>query len=108
ITVRETAPATAAAAASTAPRAASASARQRQRPASQGREALAGAFKKAVTEPGVGDSASRSAPAPVSLDAEWYLSRDGEQEGPFSLEDARQWVRGKRASDDLYVWSEGY
>ena len=73
-----------------------------------GQEALAGAFKKSVTEehPPAGQSGS-SAP-PVSLEAEWYLSKDGEQEGPFSLQEARTWVQEKSSDDELHCWSEGY
>ncbi len=78
-----------------------------------GQEALAGAFKKSVTEgnsaPGhVAPGQSGSSEPPVSLAAEWYVSIDGEQEGPFSLEQARTWVQDKPADAELHCWSEGY
>ena len=73
-----------------------------------GQKALAGAFKKSVTEPAIDPGHSGSSAPPVSLEAEWYLSIDGDQEGPFSLEEARAWVQAKAADDELHCWSEGY
>jgi predicted Zn finger-like uncharacterized protein len=48
------------------------------------------------------------APAPPQLDEEWYLSFDGEQFGPLSLTEARQWVKARSPADVLYCWSEGF
>lgn len=73
-----------------------------------GQKALAGAFKKSVTENSAPAGQSGSSAPPVSLEAEWYLSIDGEQEGPFSLKEARVWVQEKSADDELHCWSEGY
>ncbi len=73
-----------------------------------GQEALAGAFKKSVTEDNAPAGQSGSSAPPVSLEAEWYLSKDGEQEGPFSLHEARVWVQEKSVDDELHCWSEGY
>lgn len=46
--------------------------------------------------------------APESLEAEWYVSEDGEQEGPFELPEARVWVGSKSTDAELYCWSEGF
>ncbi len=74
-----------------------------------GQKALAGAFKQSVTEANtITPGGSGSSAPPVSLEAEWYVSVDGHQEGPFSLQEARAWVQGKTPDDELYCWSEGY
>jgi hypothetical protein len=44
----------------------------------------------------------------VAPEAEWFVSIDGEQSGPFSLAQAQQWVRVKAADEELYCWSEGF
>ncbi len=72
-----------------------------------GQQALAGAFRESVTGPAADPGRSGASAPPVSLEAEWYLSKDGEQEGPFDLQAARAWVQEK-AVDELYCWSEGY
>lgn len=59
--------------------------------------ALASAFAAQMT----------AAPPPV-LEAEWYVSIDGEQHGPYSLAEAQRWVGDKPASAELYCWSEGF
>jgi hypothetical protein len=46
--------------------------------------------------------------APVTLEAEWYLAVDGNQEGPFTLDDARAWVGSKGSDAEIHCWSEGY
>ncbi len=73
-----------------------------------GQQALAGAFRESVTGPAAEAGGSGASAPPVSLEAEWYLSKDGEQEGPFDLQLARGWVQEKSADDELYCWSEGY
>ncbi|HET7501099.1 MAG TPA: GYF domain-containing protein [Kofleriaceae bacterium] len=45
---------------------------------------------------------------PPALEEEWYVSIDGEQEGPFSLADAQTWVASKPEGADLHCWSEGF
>jgi predicted Zn finger-like uncharacterized protein len=45
---------------------------------------------------------------PAALEEEWYVSDDGEQEGPFSLTEAQAWVGAKSVSADLHCWSEGF
>jgi predicted Zn finger-like uncharacterized protein len=80
----------------------------RARKTTAGQQALAGAFKKAVNDPDSSAANMRAVSSPVSLEAEWYLSKDGAQEGPFNLEEARSWVSSKKPEDELYCWSEGY
>jgi predicted Zn finger-like uncharacterized protein len=53
-------------------------------------------------------AAQMTAPPPPVLEAEWYVSIDGEQHGPYSLADAQRWVSEKPASAELYCWSEGF
>ena len=70
--------------------------------------ALQGAFAQALRrqpEPGPADSVSN---APATLDAEWYVSEDGEQFGPYELRQAQDWVGSRRNDDELYCWSEGF
>jgi predicted Zn finger-like uncharacterized protein len=70
--------------------------------------ALQGAFAQALRkqpEPGPADSVSN---APATLDAEWYVSEDGEQYGPYELRQAQDWVSSRRMDDELYCWSEGF
>jgi len=70
--------------------------------------ALQGAFAQALrrpAEPGPADSVSS---APATLDAEWYVSEDGEQFGPYELRQAQDWVGSRRPDDELYCWSEGF
>ena len=70
--------------------------------------ALQGAFAQALRrqpEPSAADSVSN---APATLDAEWYVSEDGEQYGPYELRQAQDWVSSRRMDDELYCWSEGF
>ncbi len=86
---------------------AKAKAGQAQKP-SAGQAALAGALRQAVNEPESSSANMRAQSSPVSLEAEWYLSKDGQQEGPFSMDAAHAWVANKSPDDDLYCWSEGF
>ena len=45
---------------------------------------------------------------PAALEEEWYVSDDGEQEGPYSLTEAQAWVAAKGHDADLHCWSEGF
>ncbi|HEX5059923.1 MAG TPA: GYF domain-containing protein [Kofleriaceae bacterium] len=58
--------------------------------------ALGAAFASQMTKP------------PPALEEEWYVSMDGNQEGPFSLPDAQRWVTGKPFDAELHCWSEGF
>lgn len=58
--------------------------------------ALGAAFASAMTRP------------PPALEEEWYVSNDGDQEGPYSLADAQRWISGKPFDADLHCWSEGF
>ncbi len=62
-----------------------------------GNGALGAAFASALTTK-----------PPAALEEEWYLSDDGEQEGPFSLTEAQAWVGAKGIDADLHCWSEGF
>lgn len=69
-------------------------------PASPASEAPAGAlgaaFASAMTKP------------PPALEEEWYVSIDGDQEGPYSLAEAQRWISSKAFDADLHCWSEGF
>jgi predicted Zn finger-like uncharacterized protein len=52
--------------------------------------------------------ASAMAKPPPALEEEWYVSIDGEQEGPFSLAEAQHWVTQKPFDAELHCWSEGF
>src|SRR5690606_7660599 len=43
-------------------------------------------------------------PPPASLHEEWYVSIDGNQEGPFLLPEAQAWVAAKSPDDELHCW----
>ena len=58
--------------------------------------ALGAAFASAMTRP------------PPALEEEWYVSIDGDQEGPFSLAEAQRWITAKTFDADLHCWSEGF
>jgi predicted Zn finger-like uncharacterized protein len=45
---------------------------------------------------------------PPALEEEWYVSIDGEQQGPYSLVEAQRWVASKAFDADLHCWSEGF
>jgi predicted Zn finger-like uncharacterized protein len=53
-------------------------------------------------------AAPGSAAPPPALEQEWYVSIDGNQEGPFSLGDAQKWVGSKAFEAELHCWSEGF
>lgn len=58
--------------------------------------ALGAAFASAMTKP------------PPALEEEWYVSIDGDQEGPYSLAEAQRWITNKAFDADLHCWSEGF
>src|SRR6185503_9112172 len=66
-----------------------------------------GAFEEALRRPPTSAGAD-PASAPAVLEAEWYVSQDGEQFGPFALAKAQAWVALRTLDDDLYCWSEGF
>ena len=45
---------------------------------------------------------------PPSLHEEWFVSIDGNQEGPFGLAHAQAWVAARPATEELFCWSEGF
>lgn len=53
-------------------------------------------------------TSAMSAPAPSQLEDEWYLSRDGDQQGPFGLRAAQAWVAQQPYDAELYCWCEGF
>lgn len=63
--------------------------------------ALAGAFARAIKAP-------EPAPPPPSYEAEWYVSLDGEQFGPYTLARAQDWVASQAPGEELHCWSEGF
>jgi predicted Zn finger-like uncharacterized protein len=70
-------------------------------PAGNG-SALADAFAQ-VMQPRPG-----AEPPPPALEEEWYVSLDGDQQGPFSLSEAQAWVSARKHDDELFCWSEGF
>jgi predicted Zn finger-like uncharacterized protein len=52
--------------------------------------------------------ASQLAKPPPALEEEWYVSVDGNQQGPYSLGDAQRWVASKPFEAELHCWSEGF
>lgn len=58
--------------------------------------ALGAAFASAMTKP------------PPALEEEWYVSIDGDQQGPFSLAEAQRWVASRPFDAELHCWSEGF
>ena len=52
--------------------------------------------------------AQQLAKPPPALEEEWYVSIDGNQEGPFSLGEAQRWVGAKPFGAELHCWSEGF
>lgn len=91
----------------TAPSSAAASGGQGGSPS---RSALAGAFQQAMrrgmdSQRDAGESVSD---APADLDAEWFVSADGEQFGPFPLAIAKDWVVSQPMDEELFCWSEGF
>ena len=66
-------------------------------PTAGGGSALANAFvAQMTTKP------------PPALEEEWYVSIDGDQQGPFSLADAQKWIAAKPFDAELHCWSEGF
>ncbi|HWM87497.1 MAG TPA: AgmX/PglI C-terminal domain-containing protein [Kofleriaceae bacterium] len=80
----------------------------RRRPTTSSGSALQGAFEQALREPQGHASADSTSSAPAVLEAEWYVSQDGEQFGPFVLQKAQDWVSTRPPDDELYCWSEGF
>ena len=76
---------------------------------SGGASALQGAFHQALRQTGPEPSAADSVSgAPATLEAEWYVSVDGDQQGPFTLAQAQDWVLERELDEELYCWSEGF
>ena len=53
-------------------------------------------------------SAPPPPPPPAALDEEWYVSKDGDQEGPFTLTEAQAWIAARTGDEDLHCWNEGF
>ncbi|HTE53858.1 MAG TPA: AgmX/PglI C-terminal domain-containing protein [Kofleriaceae bacterium] len=79
----------------------------RRRPGTSSGSALQGAFEEELRRP-QSVVAADVADAPAVLDAEWYVSQDGEQFGPFTLPRAQGWVGERPADEELFCWSEGF
>jgi len=80
-----------------------------------GSSALQGAFQAVMARPATDDppvprpiSPSDSFRAPVHISDEWYVSVDGEQQGPFDLLTAKEWVVGRPPEEELYCWQEDF
>jgi predicted Zn finger-like uncharacterized protein len=80
-----------------------------------GGSALQGAFAAVMSRPQVAVppapqpiSPSDSFRAPVHIAEEWYLSVDGDQQGPFGLDQAKEWVLSRPPGEELYCWQEDF
>jgi predicted Zn finger-like uncharacterized protein len=80
----------------------------RRRATSVSGSALQGAFEQALREPKPRGHSDSMADPPAMLEAEWYVSQDGEQFGPFGLSKAQEWVSLRQMDDELFCWSEGF
>lgn len=70
---------------------------------------ITGAAASAAGQGALGAAfASQLAKPPPALEEEWYVSIDGNQEGPFSLTNAQRWVASKPYEAELHCWSEGF
>jgi len=65
--------------------------------------------------PGVGDSGLGlpglpilDNAAPDQVGQEWHASLDGDTQGPFSLEELRDWLASTPGGWDAHVWREGF
>ncbi|WP_428264212.1 GYF domain-containing protein [Haliangium sp.] len=45
---------------------------------------------------------------PMSALEEWYLSVDGEQQGPFPLDRAREWLAAQGPDTEVHCWRDGF
>jgi predicted Zn finger-like uncharacterized protein len=60
-------------------------------------------------EEGMGlDTSDASGDDGAPLEVEWYVSIDGEQEGPFSLAQAQKRVSKKQPAEEMFAWQEGF
>jgi predicted Zn finger-like uncharacterized protein len=68
---------------------------------------LTNAFSAALQqdEPGASGSLSKAMP---NLDPDWFVAADGQQSGPFPLEEARQWVADQQPGLELFCWTDGF
>jgi predicted Zn finger-like uncharacterized protein len=60
--------------------------------------------RRAASEPPRPPPAVGSSPGTI----DWFVSVDGEQEGPMSLEQARAWIARHAPEEELYGWNEGF
>ncbi len=60
--------------------------------------------------PGLLDTSDASSPGDEGppLEIEWYVSIDGEQEGPFTLAQAQKRVSKKQPPEEMFAWQEGF
>src|SRR5947209_6983102 len=43
-----------------------------------------------------------------AVESTWYVSRDGQQFGPFTDGTLRDLIQDKRLNEDDYIWCQGY
>lgn len=77
-------------------------------PASQKRPSSQRLATEASSPRAVATRAASARPATGDDEVEWYISLEGESNGPFSLEDAREWIAGRHSSDELFCWHSGF
>lgn len=71
------------------------------------REGMSSPEEVATPAPAAAAAATPTRPPP-SLHDEWYVSQDGNQEGPFLLPEAQAWVAARSPDDELHCWCEGF
>ncbi|MEM9492313.1 MAG: GYF domain-containing protein, partial [Myxococcota bacterium] len=56
----------------------------------------------------VGAGRNTPAPVPPEDDDPWFVSIDGESNGPFSLGEARAWLAARTPDEELYCWRASF
>lgn len=56
----------------------------------------------------VSDQKSKAPPLPADNGVEWFVSIDGDQEGPFTLVEAQRRVAKRKGDEELHAWQEGF
>jgi predicted Zn finger-like uncharacterized protein len=73
-----------------------------------GAAAKAAARRPANPSPFDDEATRLSEPAPQIKATEWFVSIDGEQEGPFTLAEAQRRVARRKPDEEMHCWQDGY
>jgi len=79
------------------------------------KSALRGAFHQVfdrpvddTDDPSPSPSDSFRAAPPDHFEQEWYVAIDGDQSGPFPLEEAKEWVAERPTDEEIFCWNEDF